>query len=336
MILFFFGEDAFRIRERRLELIRAFFEKNPGSSGFFEFDFSDGASLKDLTSCLSQSGLFAAKKFVIAGNIFDAPLEVRRLLSEYLDVEGEMIARDSQRILLFFQNGEPKKNEKLWKSLSSNFVKSQAFPLLSGNELHQFLSSLITTFHGRGIEAPARALLLERCQKESNDLRGKKTVDLFRLREEARKLVAFRAGEMIREEDVRLLLPFAPEEESVFRALDLLFSGNRKEAMMVFSRLGVPGEALGLLGMCAWQLKNIIRVKGALLDGSLKNAAEAARLLGMHPFAATKCFDIASRLTLKAAEDLFLRLTRLDREAKSGVRDPDDALRAFALEESCF
>lgn len=333
MILFFFGEDAFRNREKRLALKKLFFEKNPGSTGFFEFDFSDGAEVKDLSACLSQTGLFATKKFVIVGNVFDAPIETRRALAEFLEGQSVALSADSERVVLFFQSGQPKKNEKLWKALSGKAVKSQEFLLLTGTALWKWMDERARASGAVGIEPAAKKYLSDACLAEARKQGEKRKLDMFLLDAELRKLAAYRFGEVIHEEDVRLLSPAPLSDGTVFNALDVLFSGRRSEAMTLFANLMKRGEALGLLGMCAWQLRNIIRVKGALMDGEIRSGGEAARLLGMHPFPAGKCFDIASRSSFESLERSFTRLARLDREAKSGDRTPEEALTAFVMGE---
>lgn len=331
MILFFFGEDAFRLREKRLALKNAFFEKNPGSTGFFEFDFSDGAGVKELSECLSQAGLFASKKFVIAGNVFDAPIETRRELAEFLEVNRAELSADENRILLVFQNGQPKKIEKLWKALTVKDIKSQEFALLGDPALLRWMDELARHSGATGMEPAAKKLLLESCREVSKRPGGKPSVDMFRLDVGVRKFAAYRAKGMISEADVREISPRAAGEETVFQALDALFSGKRKEAAILFAHLAQEGESLGLLGMCAWQLRNIVRTKGALADGQVRNASDVAKLLGMHPFAAGKCFHIASQSSLDSLEKSFSLLVRLDREAKSGNRDPESALLAFVM-----
>lgn len=333
MILFFFGEDAFRNREKRLALKKLFFEKNPGSTGFFKFDFSDGADVPALSYCLAQAGLFATKKFVIAGNVFDAPIEMRRALAEFLDRNAKEIAVDANRVLLLFQNGQPKKNEKLWKALSAGDIKKQEFLILSGASLFKWMDECAKEIGALGIEPPAKKYLSEVCLAEAKKQGEKRTLDMFLLDSELRKLATYRFGDMIREEDVRILSPVAISDETVFNALDLFFSGRQSESVMIFANLMRQGEALGLLGMCAWQLRNIIRVKGALVDGEIRSGSEAAKLLGMHPFPAGKCFDIASRSSFESLEQSFTRLARLDREAKSGDRDSEEALTTFVLGE---
>ncbi len=333
MILFFFGEDAFRNREKRLVLKKTFFEKNPGSTGFFEFDFSDGAETKNLEACLAQAGLFAAKKFVIAGSVFDAPIETRRALAEFLEKNAKEISIDENRILLLFHNGQPKKNEKLWKALSAKEIKIQEFIPLGGTALFKWMDETAKKCGASGVDPAAKKLLSDICLTEAKRQGEKRRIDMFRLEAELQKLAAYRAGEVIREEDVHLLSPVPVSDETIFNALDLLFSGRRKEAVLLFAHLMKAGEALGLLGMCAWQLRNIIRVKGALTDGEIRNGMEAAKLLGMHPFPAGKCFEIATRSSLEFLEQSFTRLARLDREAKSGERDPEEALLAFVMGE---
>ncbi len=331
MILFFFGEDAFRLKEKRFALKQTFFEKNPGSTGFFEFDFSDGTDTTALAACLSQAGLFAVKKFVIAGNIFDAPIDTRRSLAEFLEENVKELSADENRILLLFHNGQPKKNEKLWKAVSVKEIKSQEFTSLSGAALFKWIDESAKKFGAADMELPAKKLLSEICLSEAKRAGEKRQVDMFRLEAELKKLAAYRVGETIREKDIQQVSPIPASEENVFQALDNLFSGRRKEAALLFVHLAREGEALGLLGMCAWQLRNIIRVKGALIDGQIRSSMEAAKLLGMHPFAAGKCFEIASRSPFDSLEQSFSLLTRLDREAKSGERDPEGALLGFVV-----
>lgn len=336
MILFFFGDDSFRMREKRLALTQRFFEKNPGSTGFFTFDFVEGGIVKELAACLAQAGLFATKKFVIAGNIFDAPIDERRALAAFLDERGADIAADEHRILLLFHDGQPKKNEKLWKALSAKSIKTQEFSPLVGATLFKWMDETAKFSGAIDIEVSAKKLLTEVCLRESKRPGEKRRIDMFCLDAELKKLASFRIGETIREEDVRLLSPKAVTEESVFQALDVLFAGRKKESALLFARLMRTGEALGLLGMCAWQLRNIIRAKGAITDGEIRNAMDAARLLGMHPFAAGKCFDIAMRSSFESLERSFACLARLDREAKTGDRDPEEALTAFVMGERSF
>ena len=331
MILFFFGEDVFRLQEKRAVLKNAFFEKNPRSTGFFEFDFSDGASVRAVSECLSQTGLFAAKKFVIAGNIFDASIETRRELAEFLEIHVKDLAVDENRILLILQGSQPKKNEKLWKALAAKEIKSQEFTPLGETAILRWTDQAARRAGARGIEPEAQKLLLDVCRIGASRSGEKSFVDMFRLDTEVRKLAAYRTGEVIREEDVWTLSPKAASEETVFQALDALFSGKKKEAAILFSRLAQGSEPLGLLGMCAWQLRNIIRTKGALSDGQIRTSGEAAKLLGMHPFAAGKCFALASRSPLDALQKSSSLLARLDREAKSGDCDPESALMGFVM-----
>lgn len=332
MILFFFGDDAFRIQEKCLALKNIFFEKNPGSTGFFEFDFSEEIEMKPFIETLNQSGLFATKKFVVAKNVFLAPIEFRRAMAEFLEKNTIDISKDEQRIVLFKEFGQPKKNEKLWKALSVKEIKKEEFLPLSSSQLSKWIEQCVTIFGATGVESKANRLLSTGFLLEKKKEEKTRRIDMFRLEMELKKLGAYRRGKIIREEDVFLLSSLV-SEETVFQALDALFSGRRRDASLIFSRLAITGEPLGLLGMCAWQLRNIIRVKGAFLDGRIRSSFEVAKLLGMHPFPAGKCFEIAMRSSFEALESSFSLLTHLTRESKTGDRDPYGALMAFVMGE---
>ncbi len=330
MILFFFG-DAFALREKQSALKKAFFQKNPNSSGFFEFDFSEMETLNPLASALEQVGLFAPKKFVVVGNVFDAPIDMRRLLAEFIGEKSEKLSQDENRIVLFWSNGQPKKVEKLWKALSKKEIRREEFFPLSGLSLLKWIDGRVVASGAQRIESVARKILAEGFLYEEKKFEKNRQVDVFRLDMEIQKLGNYRRGEIIHKEDVYMLSSLRVDEGTIFDALDALFSGKKEQALKMFFRDAKTPDILGLLGMCAWQLRNILRTKGAMSDGRVRNSMETAKLLGIHPFPAEKCFRIASRFSLSDLEAMFARLVVLDREAKNGDRDPESALVSFVM-----
>lgn len=318
MILFLFGEDAFRSHEKLLTLKQAFFRKNPGSTGFFEFDFADGAKLSELIATLGQAGLFSEKKCVVMKRPFSAPIEVRREFAEFLDRDSAALSKDADRVLIIWESGSVKKNEKLWKALSGKTVRSEVFNALSEREAEQWIDRRILSAGATGIDPNARRALVERC--------GTNTALLD---VEIGKLGAFRFGKQVSFADVELLLGNSSSEDGAFAAIDALFSGRKEMALRSFGLLLETDDPIRLLGACSWQLRNVIRMKSACESGAVRSGREAAKILSLHPFVAEKMFRMVLTLPLQKLLASFSLLARLDLEAKTGERDPKMAILKF-------
>lgn len=318
MILFLFGEDAFRSHEKLLTLKEMFFRKNPNSSGFFEFDFSDGAKVSELVSVLGQVGLFSEKKCVVVKRPFSLPIEMRREFAEFLDTDGPTLSSDTDRVLIVWESGSVKRNEKLWKSLSGKFVRTEEFSTLAPKEMERWIDRHIISAGATGIEPDARRALIERC--------GTNTA---RLHVEMEKLGAFRFGGVVSVEDVVLLVDGISSEAGTFTAIDALFSGQKERALRSFGVLLEEEEPIRLLGACSWQLRNVIRMKSAEESGAVRSGREAAKLLSLHPFVAEKMFRMVSMLSTKKLLASFSLLARLDLEVKTGERDSKMAILKF-------
>lgn len=322
MIIFLYGEDSFRSHEKRIELRSAYLEKNP-SSGLFEFDAQDdsGDIVKGLSRALGESGLFASKKLVIArGCMSDASEADQKRLAEFLGPKIAGIEADKDTILIFHEDGTPKKTNALFKVLDKHVAKKQEFEVLKGVRLEQWIVHKIHLIDtGTSIEKRALPLLVSEIGE-----------DLHALENELRKLVDFCEDRMIREEDVAVFLERSVKA-TVFEALEVLASGNRQKALTLFEeQLSRDENALYLLSMCAWQMRNLLKVAEGYADG-MRQAPLLAKELKLHPFVVQKLLRQINGFPLERIKNGFSLLADLDTRSKSGQIDPALALDMFVM-----
>lgn len=321
MIIFLYGEDAFRSREKLVELRNAYLEKNP-SSGLFEFDgdISTEDVVKNMKQTLNESGLFATKKLVIARRFTEASEFVQKKMIEFLEEKIENIDTDKDNILIFWEEKMPKKTNALYKLLDKKIAKKQHFETLKGMRLEQWIVHRIHLIDAQtNIEKRALPLLVS----EMGD-------DLSALQNELRKLVDFCEEKMIHESDVAMFV-VQSVRGLVFEALEALASGNRARALCLFEEQLEKGEnALYLLSMCAWQMRNLLKVADGYADGC-RQAPLLAKELKLHPFVVQKLLRQIGGFSLERIKKSFALLADLDTQSKSGQIDPKLALDMFVM-----
>lgn len=321
MIIFLYGEDAFRSREKLVELRNAYLEKNP-SSGLFTFD-GDTASedvIKTFKQTLNESGLFATKKLVVVRRFTEASEFIQKNTGEFLEVNWERIDADKDTVLLFWEATMPKKTNALYKVLDKYVMKKQQFETLRGVRLEQWIVHRIHLIDaGTNIEKRALPLLVF----ELGD-------DLLALHNELCKLVDFCEDKLIREADVELFVSQSVRS-MVFEALEALASGNRTRALRLFEDQLEKGEnALYLLSMCAWQMRNLLKVADGYADG-FRQAPLLAKELKIHPFVVQKLLRQIGGFPIERIKRSFTLLADLDTQSKSGQMDPKLALNMFVM-----
>jgi DNA polymerase III delta subunit len=316
MILFLYGEDGFRSREKLRELCRAYADKNP-SSDWLDIDAQEYAldTIPAIKRSWGESGLFTVKKLIVVRRLLVASESVLDQALAFFEADMERLEADRERVLILWEEHMPKKNRKLFKFLDKHVVRKQYFEPLKGVRLEQWIVHRIHLIDARTtIERGA----LVRLASETGG-------DLFALEQRVRQLVDVCENGRIDEASVASVL-IRSVKEKVFEALEALASGHRDRAMLLFEGQLEKGEnALYLLSMCAWQWRGLYRAADAYADG-FRTSSQLARELHIAPFAAQK---FLRRLPDFSAERLrrgFALLSDFERQSKSGRIDPELAL----------
>jgi DNA polymerase-3 subunit delta len=326
MIIFLYGEDEFRSREKLAEIKNKFFKKNPDSpSGLF--DFSEKSwNADDIITKISSGGLFSSKRLAIIKDIISSGKEYEDgKLENFLKAEAKN--QKSDLIFIFWEGAKVKKSGKLYKFLQK-IAKCQEFEMLEGAKLKNWISLEFKKIGGEGISVDQEAV--ERLIIFVGN-------DLNLLSREIEKLVNFSAkggsasgGKSkgkISVEDVERLVK-SKIDTDIFKTVDALARGDKRTALkLLHDHLEAGEDPYYLLSMYFYQFRNLVKVK-PLAEKSESPAGIAARLK-MHPFVARKSLDQCRNFSWSRLKALYNELCEIDFASKIGKTDIELALDKF-------
>jgi DNA polymerase-3 subunit delta len=162
-------------------------------------------------------------------------------------------------------------------------------------------------------------------QRATHQLAAVIGADLRLLDQEIVKLVTYTNGvRPITLQDVATLVPYV-QNAVVFDLVDALGRRDGRSAAYTLHRLLETGEhPLGLLAMIARQFRLLLQVRELKAQGL--SPREAARVLELHPFPASKLYDQEAYFTADQLESVYRHLLEIDVAVKSGEIEADVAL----------
>ncbi|MFA6304592.1 MAG: DNA polymerase III subunit delta [Patescibacteria group bacterium] len=309
MIFFLYGQDSYRAHQKLLK-IKEKFKKEIDPSGINTITFSgEDFDLGKFNSASMQAGFLVPKRLVIIKNLLLAkPIKnVAEQLSEML-----LRLKKSDNIFVFYEAGEPDKRSALFKTLSTDKKLSQNFEALDNAKLNDWAKNYAQEKNGK---INARALLLLTSFVGNN---------LWLLSGELNKLIAYKNGREILEEDVKTFVN-AKITENIFGLTDAVASANQASALKLLEeQLSLGLNEIYLLTMIIRQFRILLQIK-PLLDKKMleKQIAEAT---GLHPFVIKKSAPLAKKFTLEKLKKIYLHLAQLDKQFKSTALPPKTLL----------
>ncbi len=326
MLIFISGQDHLRVREQVDRIKAAYLTKHPDALGLFVCDFGDAdareAALERFSQALHERGLFAAKKFVIARDAFLLSEDEQEKLAASIEGDPAVLDKQGSTVVLFWEGALPraKKNHPLLPLLEDKASIKERLEPLSGALLKAWVSERLKRIDpATRLEPQALELLL-----------AETGPDAERLDRELEKLAAYRPGGVITAREITLFFPVARTTEAVFSALSALMAGDKRSALLLFERQIAKGEhVLGLMAMCAWQLRQLLKVAEAYHTDGLRDRSAVAQAAGIAPFQAAQALRAIGRFPVERVARMFDILETLDRDAKRGGLDPALALTLF-------
>lgn len=316
MIHFLSGNDPYLISLKRRGLQESFLAEHPDGE-VTVYDFEDERSEKEIARILEESegGLFGSPKLAI---ILQASLLGEAALEYFFQ---ELTVRASQAAWLLVEPALPKKATAFSKLIKTLPHEALMANVPSENEarklIHDKLSILASSGQAVSLSPEAERLFIARVGRDS-----------ARLFTELEKLAAFQGEGVVTKESVELLLKEGAED-TAFQALDALASGDRKRATLLFRNAQSAKEsALPLLGLCAWQLRQLLLVREAYDQGNRQPQA-IAQAAGVAPFVAGKLLRLIGSFPRQRSEQGLRLLAEYDADIKQGAMAPDMALDLF-------
>ncbi len=321
MILFIYGPDTFRSREKLKELILQFREKRDNVGlNVVKLSGEDLDFNRLHQECMTQ-GFLAEKKMIVIEQLLkhgslDTHEQVHRFLKNH---------NDEDNVLVFFETDfVPKKTKKEATTYNLfEFLKKQkfsfAFPELSQNEISNWIRDRVYHF-GSSIEPNAI--------KEMETRIG---ANLWRMTQEIQKLVALKHKESITHEDVTKHVE-GVSENRIFALTDAIASQKTAQALDLLSQEKERGaNEIYILTMIVRQFRIILQMADLISNG-VTQAPKIAKQLGLHPFAVKKTLPLVQKYTPDQLQTIYKRLVHIDRALKSSYPNPEILLNLLILE----
>jgi DNA polymerase-3 subunit delta len=304
MIIWVYGEDTFRSRQKLKELITSFKSKfDP--NGLNLIFFKEKTSTDEFFQAASSSPFIAEKKMVVVENL---SLTVKGKEWEELSALWKRVPEET--IVVLWEGPDAKDLDKAFSTMPKKEVFYYNFPLLSANEARRWLADQAKQKRIKIMPALLDLLI----QKVGQDL--------WRLDSELDKLMSRAGGKEIKKEHIDELID-TRLEDNIFLFCDFLAQRKANAAVSILEKLIKSGfNEVELLGKLIWQLKVILKLRSYMDNSPTVDPGKAAKDLGLHPFVVKKNSAVLKKFDINYLKNIYKQALSLDIKLKSGQVDP--------------
>ncbi len=310
MIIFLYGEDNFRSAEKLKQLKDDFFKKNTSNATSSVFDFSDGQYWERLKTAIKAKGLFSENSLVIVKNLLtqesfgpkDDPL---KFFADNCNDSNSL-----ENIIIFWEDGKVKKNNKIFKWLIKN-AKCEEFTKLGELQLRKWVERRFAIFNIDTKSIPIENLI--------NNKKG----DLVAIDNEILKIINFIGKDGIdkNSSDQITKLINSSTEANIFQTIEFIATGNKKQALATLHRQLEQGDdPFYILSMYIYQVRNLLKIAEFYFQGNSSHT-EISKIVKLHPFVVQKGMQQLRNLEHGKLKELYKKLEKIDNDAKIGKMD---------------
>lgn len=319
MILFLYGEDSFRSRQKLAEYKERFLKKYgpQGSLRIIDLEEKRGLNFSEIAR---SDGLFSSVRLAIIKNAL-AYLsdEKQRSIAEFLK-SNRPIAGEKENVIIFWEENEPKKTNVLFKYLQRG-AEVEQFEKLGEIKLNSWINSRLKEINPEIVISKTAA----------EKLIAYASGEMEQIGNEILKLVNYKNRGEISEEDIDKLVP-AALISNIFETIEAASGGNKKRALALLHKQIKDKEgSFYILSMYVYQFRNLMRIGECFFQGAA-NKFDVAKKTGLHPFVVQKALPQLKNFTLKKLTNIYSRLQKIDLDAKTGKADIGLALDKFLVE----
>lgn len=320
MLIWIYGDDGFRVKERVAEMRAKFVEKFD-AAGMNVDDIvvraADDADRGAVMQSVQSSPFLSEKRFVSIRGLAG----VLKKAEAHVWAEGLRSTPESTIVVLseLLESAKVEKLE-LFKALADvPGAHRYPMPLMQGGELRAWVATHAkkynATFAPRALD-----VLLERTG-----------ADTWRIDAEIAKLAAYAGGSPIAADHIAAMVR-REYEEDVFGLIDVLMRGDARVGLRRLAEERLAGaDDFPLFGMLTRQIRLLIQVKDIQERLPRASKAEIAGALDLHPFVVQKIAGESARFTLVQLRRLHDMAFRFDRSMKRGLA-PDFAVDRLVAE----
>jgi DNA polymerase III delta subunit len=312
MITLLTGTDNFLLMYQKRALVRAFLATQADGEVSM-FDFADDAHSSQVRRALeaSEEDLFAFPKLIFLR-------QPSALTEEAQDALLESIQTKPDTSWVIIEPGNLKKTDAYTKKLAILAELERVIcDVSSESERGKVLDRLLNENPSVRFEAPARQLFLLRV--------GGDTAKLY---SEFEKLFLYKKEGAITSTDVEVMLE-PTLEDTGFQALDALARGDKPKATLLFRNLFLwKKDALPILGLCAWQIRQLILLR-EVYDQGVRQSEAMAREVSISPYVVSKLAPLLPAFPLTRLAQAHALILEYDRDIKQGLVEQGTAIDLF-------
>jgi DNA polymerase-3 subunit delta len=308
MVIYIYGEDAFRSRLYLKEQVEKF--KQARDPQGYNLVFVDGKKSEPgriLTEVLSVPFL-AQKRLIVVENILSS--SDKELLAELITRIKNKTTPESN-VVIFWQ-GEGLGKVKEIKELETILKKekyTQEFSLLVGSQLSNWIILEIKKRNAK-ISNQAVSYLVQNAG-----------FDMWFLNSLLDQLSAYAPDREIGLADVNVFLE-EKIDDNIFNMVEAVVLDNRKQAYKLLEEQRRLGEDdFKIFGLVVWQFRILLMMRSVFEQQDNVTSDFMAKQLSLHPFVVKKNMSLVKRYTKKQLINIYDQLLDMDIKAKTGQAD---------------
>lgn len=237
-------------------------------------------------------------------------------LKQWKEFKNYVATMPASTVLVLLDGALNQKNA-LFKELTPVAVV-KFYPQLKGNGLRRWIGEKVVESGGK-ITPQAISLL--------DELVGG---DLWNMSNEIEKLITYAAGNLITENDIRLVTSYT-REANIFAFVDALLEGHRKDAQGMLYRLLKEGAVpMQILALVTRQLRMMVMLKEATTAEQKNTVMNMFGITSGYTF--SKVSEQARKSSLESIKNAYNEILKTDLAIKTGTYDDHLAIDMMVLE----
>ncbi len=309
MIIFLYGEDTFRSRQKLQELKNKFVSDVDSSGGSVIVLNGATVDMSEINNACASASLFSKKQMVIIENIFaNKSKSIFAQIVDYLKGAG----KDSENIIIFREeaSGKSLTRNKLFSHLKTEKFVQEFSPLSNTNATNWVKKEVVK----KGANITHNAAF---------HLTSLFSSDLWQLSSEIDKLINYKKALTKKGDAISIEITDIEEmsrgvvDENIFALIDAISERNRGKALELFERELEAGLAEHyLVHMIMRQFKILLQVRLAVdMEHSSRKIINELKI---HPFVAQKSIKQVRNFSLDSLKSIFKKLVEIDYKLKTG------------------
>jgi DNA polymerase III subunit delta len=308
MIIFIYGDDALRVKERAEDMRLKFAEKfDPTGMNVDVFTLRESveAIRGDVMGAAQASPFLSEKRMVV----------IQGLVSSLKKAESkpwvEGFSRVPSSTILIFADAvaaSALEKSEIYKALKDTpDVHAYPLPQLEGSELTTWAMGR-AKLHGANIAPAMLSVLLARTGSDS-----------WRLDAELQKLAAYANGQPIDQKMITDLVR-AESQADIFAFMDALSSGQPAKALAKLAEeRGAGADEFQLFGMLLRQVRLLLQARDVIDRNPKAMKQDLADALFVHPFVAQKLLNEVRSWSAERLGTMHALAFKLDKAMKTGL-----------------